>query len=1394
MAPTKSKTTDQAALQITRDNEFWGTKMGDGTTITYAYRSTIPDGYQGDATSKEGVTFSRFTETQIKQTEIILALFEEVCGIKLNRVATTGYSNNATFLLGNYRSTGDGASGFSYGVGEEDRTAGSKDGDFWYNLLGDSETGTKPALDVGGFDYNTIMHELGHSLGLAHPGNYNAGPGVTLTYEKNAVYKEDTLQYSVMSYFDAIKSGADHVDGDTTIYSSTLMLHDIAALQRLYGANMETRTGNDTYGFGGKGVYKITSAAHKVVFTIWDAGGKSDTLNFSGYSDRQTINLNAESFSSVGGLKLNIAIAKGVTMENAVGGSGEDTITGNAAANNLDGGASNDKLYGKGGDDTLSGGAGNDTLDGGDHTDTADYQGTKHAVTVILSSNGTTFATIASGDKDTLIDIENVSGSDVGDTLTGDDFANRIEGNEGADTLSGRGGIDTILGGAGNDRITGGDAVDTLDGEGDVDTLDYTGYGATAGLFVSLNGSTYSDVKLHATGVLQDKVRNFENVLGGAGGDHLYGDAGKNTLTGNGGNDTLWGKGGIDILVGGAGNDWAVFLDKTSSQKVIATLDELGTGTATVNGVTDDTFIGVENLQGGAGADKLTGNSGVNILYGEGGDDTLKGGAGKDTLDGGAGSDTADFADLVVSLYCYLVAAGSNGSAFIGGIFEDILINIENVLGGTKADYIYGNNDANLIEGGFGDDYIFGGGGKDILRGQNGDHDTVDFSNYSKSVSVQLKESTEVTVLVDLLAEDKISGFENVVGGSGNDFLYGDSLKNKIDGGDGDDTLKGGAGFDTLLGGYGSDTVDYSAETKAVKVDMTKVNSGGTYQTVTVNGIAADEIYGIENIKGGSGNDVLIGDIQMNKLWGGAGQDTLKGGSGDDTLAGGTGNDTLDGGTTTGGYYPETDIADFSQSANRIVLVFNSDNTKQSVAFHYSTAVDANPVESDSLYNIEGVIGTTGADKITGYESGDGIGVANKFYGGLGDDGLLGGSGNDLLQGGLGRDFLDGGTGTDTADFSDKTLSVKVTLADGDTRSYSYINNSTTAEDTLVRIENLTGGSAADQLTGNSGNNVLTGNGGNDTLKGGAGYDTLDGGTGIDTLDGGSENDMAMYSLLGITENLSVTLNNGATVTAFINGVANDKLTAIESIYAGSGNDTLVGDAGYNSLNGSYGNDTITGGGGSDFLDGANGFDTLDLRTESGGWSVDLAYYEARRGGVSAAVEDYVYGFEQINGGNSNDTFTGDRFANTLNGGGGADVLNGRGGVDTLSGGAGADTFQFGGYNADYWAPGPLTVSAMGIDIIKDFAKGDKIQLNHETFTAWPADTTGTVYPVALNAVNFSSGKNVSAMQADDRIFYDTDDGALFYDGDGGGSGSAAIQFATIANKYLLSASDFQIV
>jgi len=97
------------------------------------------------------------------------------------------------------------------------------------------------------------------------------------------------------------------------------------------------------------------------VFSVWDGGG-NDTLDFSGFTQNQKINLNEASFSDVGGLVGNVSIAKGVTIENAFGGAGNDLIIGNNAANVIKGGAGNDLIYGAGGADQLWGGAGSDTF------------------------------------------------------------------------------------------------------------------------------------------------------------------------------------------------------------------------------------------------------------------------------------------------------------------------------------------------------------------------------------------------------------------------------------------------------------------------------------------------------------------------------------------------------------------------------------------------------------------------------------------------------------------------------------------------------------------------------------------------------------------------------------------------------------------------------------------------------------------------------------------------------------------------------------------------------------------------------------------------------------------------------------------------------------------------
>lgn len=140
-------------------------------------------------------------------------------------------------------------------------------------------------------------------------------------------------------------------------YASAPLLDDIAAAQALYGANMRTRTGDDVYGFNSttnKDWYTISDPRIGCIFSVWDAGG-NDTLDFSGYTHQQLINLNSGSFSNVGGWIKNVSIAKNTVIENALGGYRHDTIIGNSVDNIIKAGSGEDIIYGGLGQDILWG-------------------------------------------------------------------------------------------------------------------------------------------------------------------------------------------------------------------------------------------------------------------------------------------------------------------------------------------------------------------------------------------------------------------------------------------------------------------------------------------------------------------------------------------------------------------------------------------------------------------------------------------------------------------------------------------------------------------------------------------------------------------------------------------------------------------------------------------------------------------------------------------------------------------------------------------------------------------------------------------------------------------------------------------------------------------------------
>jgi Ca2+-binding RTX toxin-like protein len=464
-----SLTVTGAGNQLTRSNVSWdsgtGVPFGTATNVTFSFRSgaptTMPDGTTG---------FTRFTEAQIAFTLLALQSWSDVANITFTRVGTgasgdAAYSDDATMVFGNYSAGAAGAAAFAFFPGS--RASSSISGDLWFNSTDTNN------LSGNVFEYGllTMVHEIGHAIGLDHPAEYNAGEGAP-TYTANATYYEDTYQYTLMSYFEETNTGANFVRAgtDTRIYPAAPMMDDIAAAQRLYGANMSTRTGDTVYGFNStadRAWFSISSAARDVVFAVWDAGG-IDTFNFSGYSQNQLIDLRGGNFSNVGGLVGNVSIALGATIENAIGGAGADRLIGNAAANRL------------------TGGAGDDVIDGGAGTDIAIFAATSAQVTFSYA-NGTIIVDGPDG-RDVLTGIERLQFSDrildVGaDGRVITTPLNVISGTSGADSLVGTAAGDAISGGTGNDILRGNGGSDTLDGGDGFDVAVYAGvrrqYGAS---------------------------------------------------------------------------------------------------------------------------------------------------------------------------------------------------------------------------------------------------------------------------------------------------------------------------------------------------------------------------------------------------------------------------------------------------------------------------------------------------------------------------------------------------------------------------------------------------------------------------------------------------------------------------------------------------------------------------------------------------------------------------------------------------------------------------------------------------------------------------------------------------------------------------------------------------
>lgn len=297
-------------------------------------------------------------------------------------------------------------------------------------------------VNYASYSMQTYLHEIGHALGLAHAGDYDSSDlgSSGSDFERDALYQNDSWQTSVMSYFSNIENP--YTDADFG-YVLTPMPADILAIQALYGTPVSANSGDTIYGYDQNlGGYwdEFDFSSELVSMTIYDTDGE-DILDLSkSYADQQ-IDLTPGAIFDAGHLKGNFVISQDTIIEYAVGGYGNDTITGNLADNLVLGGQGNDKLFGNDGADILLDSLGSNVLDGGAGDD------------VIATTAGGNALRGRLGD-DILIGgraRDDMSGGAGDDILIGDGKAiyfgasDRLDGGSGDDLLMGGLGADVFV-------------------------------------------------------------------------------------------------------------------------------------------------------------------------------------------------------------------------------------------------------------------------------------------------------------------------------------------------------------------------------------------------------------------------------------------------------------------------------------------------------------------------------------------------------------------------------------------------------------------------------------------------------------------------------------------------------------------------------------------------------------------------------------------------------------------------------------------------------------------------------------------------------------------------------------------------------------------------------------
>lgn len=820
---------------------------------------------------------------------------------------------------------------------------------------------------------------------------------------------------------------------------------------------------------------------------------------------------------------------------------------------------------------------------------------------------------------------------------------------------------------------------DTIDGRGGLDIVYYTA--SPAGIDVDMrkssdqvqDGYVWTDPLTGVTTTFHDTLLNIENIQGS-----YFAD----TVQGGSGTFYFNGRQGADRITAGTGYTEVQYANDPGAVTILLKgwVGDMGSLPTGFSGSARDGWGDIDVLQGVTGA---MGSGYADSIVGSDGNDQLNGRGGNDTLDGGAGTDGVKYTLAKSGVMVDL----SQGTASDGEGGIDVLRNIENVTGGNFDDRLIGNLGDNVFQGGAGNDVIDGGGGLDTAKfsgrlldyairytGTDGFWEIKDLRGASvfdvASGSWTAYDGTDLLKNVETLsfqdASVNLSGFNVIMGTSGNDSLNGTDGADWMQGLEGNDTLNGGAGNDVLLGsdgsnvltgGAGDDTLSGGTRgLSGLQGDYTQVSYSAATSAITGTFGAADGSTALGRVVGDAsvGTDTVI---HADRITGSAFADTFTvfgSWSGSQfsngqflEVTGGAGNDTIVG--------------------NGFTRIGYNDNTAP-VSVVFSTTVEGTGTATRSATDVDTFSGVS------------------QVRGSSGNDSLQGGLGNQMFRPGGGNDTVDGGAGDgDAVEYLNASEGVTVSLA----VTTAQLVSASEGTDVLRNIEVLRGSYYADSLTGGAGNETLSGYDGNDTLDGGLGTNVLWGGAGNDlligtqrTLDGVfggvSGTDFNLASYYGATGPIQVVMGVTAT-TGTVTGdasVSTDTLTRMDAVKGTEFDDTFVVTANWaGSQFKGYGPGGTMGvffdirpGAGNDVISG-NGYTRLSYLDESTA-PITVRFTSPGTGTVSGADA----GLDTFNGVNSIRATNAD---DQLYGSDADEIFRPEGGNDTVDGGGGRDRVDY---------------------------------------------------------------------------------------------------------------------